>query len=328
MTNLVYSQWHRTLGYSYFAMDIDYIEIRNDLPIALIEVSTCTSSIPTCEGPHGVFNRFLKETGGFQFEVSWWVAKWLEIPAYVVCMDNNKNRIHILSLNNGNSCSMSTKDYYQFIALLEDLSLWKTDCQLNSPQLSLEDLVRKLALKYPGIKRYPYFKDRAKWQRSYEKRLREVSEREIRRRRQSNDPPPIFPVKKETTGERPDEYDKLRSAIPGDFFNLQWVEWRKDERTETIGRPAAILKTVGIKKEDWTDSLIVEKFNSFVASKEHIWWSECARRMAVRFYLVYFETINNGSSMGNKFVVFTKHKGDYVSKTFSTSEYRKWIASL
>jgi hypothetical protein len=86
-----------------------------ETPVAVIEASECTSSYPTAGGTGGVFNRFLRETGGFQFDVAWWVGKWLGVPSFVVCIGDPDNKVHILSLANAYEVSVTNLEYVKFI---------------------------------------------------------------------------------------------------------------------------------------------------------------------------------------------------------------------
>ena len=109
-------------------------------------------------GTAGVFNRFLRETGGFQFEVAYWVARWLNVPAYVVCLDPQSDDpyydIHILSLQNGKSVNTTRQGYTDFIQGLPNNTGLFTGEVLEMP-----DLLQKLRECYPGISVYPYFQN-------------------------------------------------------------------------------------------------------------------------------------------------------------------------
>ena len=143
---ITYNNWHRTLGYSYFAMDIDFIEIRNDKPVAAIETSLCTTAL---NNPKAVFNRFLKETNGFQFEVLYWCSKWLDIPAFIVCDDeignfkSNSPVFNILSLNTGESIKLRKKEYIEFLNRLPNYSHY-----FKGEKLDLPELLEKLKNNY------------------------------------------------------------------------------------------------------------------------------------------------------------------------------------
>lgn len=308
-------------------MDVDFIEIRNGLPVAVIEVSLCTPSFSNCKGQQGVFNRFLQETGGFQFELSWWVARWLDIPAFVVCVGDPDMHIHILSLRNGQTLSMSIQDYSRFICSVGSNS-HRAEQYLLENALGLDDLVQLLKRDFPGMGRYPYFSRHKEWTHDYQIRLHEVRNRLPRQRPKSTIEPPNFPVKTETTGERPSDYMKMRSRLSGDHFNMQWVEWRKDPHTPAIGRPVAIMKTLSIEDNRWTDNHIATALTSFAKSAECGWWHECASRMAIRFYFVVYETKERGTIIGNKFKAYTFHDGEFKSKEFTEAEYRRWLCSL
>lgn len=326
MTDLEYSMWHRSLGYSYFAMDVDFVEIRNDVPVAIIEASLCTPSFATCDGPSGVFNRFLRETKGFQLELAWWVAKWLEVPAYVVCMGESDQLIHVLSLVNGEQTEMSKKDYLSFI---EDISLKinSTEKFLNWNPLNLRDLLDKLISIYPGIRNYPYFNDKTKWMKDYEQRINEIKDR-IPRKPSVAVTPARYPVKGETTGERPKDYERLRNQSAQNFLNIPWVEWRKDFQGQMIGRPAAILKTIPLDASIFSIEEATTIFMNFCKGQEAKWLIGSAKRLLVPFYFVIFE-LSPTNAIGNKFLVWNvTDQQNYQPNNLIESDYAKWICSL
>lgn len=241
---LEYSKWHRTLGYSYFAMDIDYIEIRNNQPVAVIETSICTSSYPNCDGKNGVIDRFLQETGGFQFEVAYWVAKWLNVDAFIVCIDPNdeKYSFEILNLKNGEFNKLSKSEYMLFLNQLPSINNF-----FSSKELELPRLLEKLHIKYPGIDKYPYFSSKSEWNKNFTLRVDEIQNRIPWQRPKVTQRKTNYPVKGETTGERPENYSSFRDNLSLPYFNLEWVEWRKDNPSQKIGRPSAVIKTIPIK---------------------------------------------------------------------------------
>jgi len=321
MIDLSYSMWHRTLGYSYFAMDVDYVEIRNNQPVAVIEASLCTPRYPNCDGPAGVFNRFLRETRGFQFEVAYWTAQWLNVPAYVICLDPNKNNpfenIHILSLKNGSSINTNLQGYYDFIKGLPYPSDFFT-----SEELKLPYLIEKLRERYPGMGFYPYFRNKQAWLNDYRLRRHQILERHIRERPQSNQSPDL-PVKGETTQDRPVAYEKLRSQLNLPYVNINWVEWRKESKEQLIGRPAAIIKTNLLTNptnfKDEAESL----YNVFINSEEAGWWTIIAEKMLLKWYFVVY-TVTNGR-IGNRFYAW---RSDRRSKIMDRKEYSEFIKSL
>jgi len=328
MSDLIYSLWHRSLGYSYFAMDVDFIEIREDRPMALIEASLCTPSFPSCTGQSGVFNRFLRETSGFQLEMAWWVARWLDVPAYVVCMNDPDKKIHILSLVNGKQLVVAEKQYIDFLDKMgkPDNEVERTLCE---KPLELPYLLESFVKPFPGVKVYPYFKYREKWEMDYKQQLEAVENRKPRTLPKIVSTPSGYPVKGETTGERPMDYERLRSSSPYPFISLQWVEWRKDNPAQTIGRPAAILKTISINTDLYSFERAQEVFEDFKQSKDAIWWSVCAEKLIVPFYFVVFEALQSTNKIGDKFWVLDVTHPDSRPVCFSDKqEYANWIRGL
>lgn len=325
-SELVYSRWHRSLGYSYFAMDIDYVEIRDNKPVAIIEASLCTESFPECDSCNGVFNRFLRETGGFQFDLVYWVSRWLKIPAFLVCMkplqNNNLNgKIHILSFSSGESVCVDIDGYKNFIENLPDVSYL-----VGGEVLELPLLLDKLKNNYPGLKVYPYFKpDKLQqWQVDYEQRLSEIDGRKKRERPMVQRREELLAVKKETTGQRLRDYENIRKAIGLPYFNLKWVEWRKDDRRQTIGRPAALVKTCAVKEPVNFESNATQSFELFSLLKECIWWEVVSKSLLVNWYFVSYHTVQN-DSLGNEFIVW---RNDRIKKKFNLTEYTGWVKSL
>lgn len=329
MEELSYSLWHRSLGYSYFAMDLDYVEIRDDKPVALIEASLCTPSHPSCSGEKNVFNRFLSETGGFQFEVVYWSALWLGVNAYVVCMkkssENSKGEIEILSLANGELAKTNIAGFKEFIRNLPE-----TNSLFSQTILELPELLEKLASIFPGIRVYPYFKDREAWMVDYQIRLDEVKNR-LPRNRVPKAKPEQHPVKGETTGERPKDYEILRDEIDLPYININWVEWRKDNPKQKIGRPAAIVKSVPVVftatdyNQDLFESEAEKRFADFITSKEAIGWTNTASKMKVNWYYVAYPVLNNakGSVIGEQFIVWRADK-----HIFKKQQYTEWLTTF
>ena len=322
MSDILYSLWHRTLGYSYFAMDVDYVEIRNNMPVAVIETSLCTSSYRNCDGEAGVFNRFLRETGGFQFEVTYWVDKWLKVPAYVICFDpqadNPFNKIHMLNLQNGESLEITNQEYHDFMSRLPNHKEWFPDIVLDLPSL-----LEKLHGRYPGIDVYPYFQNKQKWLGDYQRRQQEITNR-IERVRPSNIPKPKrYPVKGETTGDRPKYYDILRNKLNFPFVNINWVEWRKDSPDQRIGRPAAIIKTENLANSSEFEARAKEMYTAFIASQESRWWSTIAEKMVLNWYYVVYVT--NSHKMGDKFHVW---RSDGASRIMNQASYVEFLMRI
>jgi hypothetical protein len=328
MADLLYSGWHRSLGYSYFAMDLDSIEVRKGTPVALIEGSLCTIAYPECGGQRGVFSRFLGETGGFQFEMVYWVAQWLNVPVFVMCMNPLQNGmvqgdINILSLSNGETMRTNLAGYIQFI---ENLSALPSP--LQAPALSLPDLLEKLHRFYEGIDRYPYFSmpKKARWLEDYKLRLQEIANRKGRRPSRKDTPKNFgnFRVKGETTGQRPEDYEIIRQRIDRPYFHLDWVEWRKDNLNQTIGRPAALIKTVVVDEPCDFEVVAEAHYRNFAASAESQWWSNVASQMLVRWYFVVYSVTPQGF-IGQRLSVW---EGDGTGHIFDQKNYAAWIMSL
>lgn len=322
MSDILYSLWHRTLGYSYFAMDVDYVEIRNDDPVAVIETSLCTPRFSNCKGEAGVFNRFLRETGGFQFEVTYWVARWLKVPAYLICLDPNDIRhldnIHVLNLNNCETVELTYKDYQKFIKGLPDQKEW-----FSAISLDLPNLLQKLSESYPGIKVYPYFRDKQRWLRDYQTRENEISNLIERLKPPIVHNPNNFSVKGETTGDRPRDYDILRNSIDLPYVNINWIEWRKDSANQKIGRPAALVKTERISVSSELNVDAIKSYAAFIASQESSWWTNIAKKMLIRWYFVVYTTENN--EIGNKFFVW---RSDGANRVMNERDYKKFLMQL
>lgn len=328
MADLLYSRWHRSLGYSYFAMDLDSIEVRNGTPVAVIEGSLCTTTYPECDGQRGVFSRFLGETGGFQFDMAYWVAQWLNVPAFAMCMNPLQNGIvqadiHTLSLSSGETMRINLAGYVQFIENLPALP-----SPLQAPPLSLPDLLEELHRSYAGIVNYPYFSrpKKASWLEDYELRLQEIANREGRHPSRRDTPKNLgnFRVKGETTGQRPEDYEIIRERIDRPYFHLDWVEWRKDDLSQTIGRPAALIKTVVVKEPCDFEVVAEAHYRNFSASAESLWWSNVASQMIVRWYFVVYSMTLQGF-MGQRLIVWRE---DGASHVFNQRNYASWIMSL
>ncbi|HBH7869550.1 TPA: hypothetical protein KDX50_002463 [Vibrio parahaemolyticus] len=321
MKELTYSQWHRTLGFSYFGMDLDFIEVRDNIPIAIIESSETTIKHPSAMGYNGVFSRFLTETGGFQFEVAWWTAKWLDIPALVTCYGEFEDKITVLSLQNGLVKTIPLDEYISFLTCMES----SIHCDLISATIDPFDLVallNKLKCQFPKFEKvYPYFKDKEKWSSDYRLRLDELRKKSERIRPKSQSDK-TFAVKGETTFSRDSKYDVFRRSINLDYFNLNWVEWRKDNYWDKIGRPAAFIKTIMTNEKDDFFNNARLTYMDFSNSKEHYWWKECSSRSNIPFYTsVHCDEMQ-------KFYVVKIHNKEYKAKFFCRNSYKQFICSL
>lgn len=320
MEEIIYSYWHRKLGYSYFAMDLDFIEVRDNIPVAVIETSLCTWRHDEC---HKVFNRFLGETGGFQFEVAYWCAKWLNVPAFIVCDDNIGNfksgspLFNILSLNTGELKRLSKAEYQIFLNELPEYKKF-----FSGKELTLHELLEKFGKDFVSMNKYPYFnkKNREKWQEDYELRCKEIDEGIQAKHLKKVSNTQNIPIKGETTGERVKDYIKIRNTMSGDYFNLEWVEWRKEDKGQKIGRPHGLIKTIGIKAN--SDKEYVElsesAYRDFIKTKEKIWWDEVANRMKVDWYFVAYK--NNVEKF---FVYDISNNGKKYS--LSEEKYMEWM---
>jgi hypothetical protein len=83
-----YSQWRRsypnTKGIrNLYCTDIDWLEWRNGKPVALVEVSRTLGT----SRPEEVVKRFTENNYGFQAEALAFVAMKLEVPAFLVVID-------------------------------------------------------------------------------------------------------------------------------------------------------------------------------------------------------------------------------------------------
>src|SRR5699024_7074870 len=84
--------------------------------------------------------------------------------------------------------------------------------------------------------------------------------------------------------------------IGREYINLEWVEWRKDFRSQSIGRPAAIIKTVLITEKDnnsiLSDALFLnmanEEFGKFKETDEFMVWGNISKKMCVDWFFVAY----------------------------------------
>lgn len=88
-----YSNWHRNVlpeliekGRICYCTDIDWIEWRNNKPVAMIECRRAIGFLKTCDD---VIEHFLKLNHGFQFEVYARIAYMSKIKAYIVAIKDN-----------------------------------------------------------------------------------------------------------------------------------------------------------------------------------------------------------------------------------------------
>lgn len=332
MSILAYSEWHRTLGYSFFAMDIDYIEVRDNNAVAVIEASLCTNKFKECEGVNGVFNRFLRETGGFQLDMAYWVSKWLEVPSFIVCLNplnfsgksfTGEEKIQVLSLNTGEEVVFTLKEYKKFVS-----SLPNTSPYFSQHNLELPDLLEKMKLKYPGLQKYPYFKfekHRKSWNETYRLRNTEIKNQIIKKKLNEEPKSSELPVKGETTYERPATYEAVRSSIGLDYINLEWVEWRKEYKYQPIGRPAALIKTVEIEyiNEKEFERLSVQEFTTFKASVDYNTWCNLAKKMCVDWFYVAYSLNEGEINENSRFMVWKG--GEEKGHVTSLKGYTKFL---
>ncbi len=317
---LEYSLWHRTLGFGFYAMDIDSIEIRDGIPVALIEASICTSGYPSCSGKNGVFNRFLRETGGFQIELAWWVARWLEIPAFVTCIGDSSNQISVLSLTNGQMINLSENEYINFIDNIGSTQAYKT---LTVDPLQLNELLELLSVLFPGlVSAYPYFKNKEKWLLEYDTKLNGIRRRNRRNRPDDVNVPNDIRVKGETTNARPSDYLAIRSKSKQKYVNIEWVEWRKDRSSDFIGRPAALIRTSQVSSCCSLKEHSERAEDEFKSTDEYSYWVYLADKMLIPFYSVHF------SFEKNIFYVFKYDNNDTRSRIMNLEEYKHFVCSI
>lgn len=313
---LAYSRWHRSLGFSYFAMDIDTVEFRSGRPAAVVEASEVTAAYPMCDGPYGVFNRFLRETGGFQLEVAWWVAQRLGVVPYVLCVDpTTAERVVVLSLASGRVTEMSTHEFISFLVGLPDR-------EETGRTLTLPELVESLQGRYPGTRAYPYFADQESWRRDYGRRIEEIRSGYVRNRPAPGSPPP-FPVKGETTGQRPRTYDDYRRGVSSEpFITIDWVEWRRDDGAGRIGRPVAMIKTEAVSSDE--AGVAAEAHRRFFQSDDKVRWDDVAAGLGVPWYFTAY-AVDEVGRIGDRLSVL-RHDGDV--REFDRSSYGRWITTL
>jgi len=329
MAVLAYSRWHRTLGYSYFATDVDSVEVRDGQAVAIIESSECTPSYSRCNGTDGVFNRFLRETGGFQLDVAWWVGKWFGVSTFVVCGGDPDGRVHVLSLANGREASVTQQEYVKFI---DDLGC-KTNAlekTLTATTRPLEDVLEFLRLSYPDVARHPYFKNNTQWKKDVALRLLQIQNKVARTPPSTPPTAPSYPVKGETTGGRPESYWALRNKSKQPYLNIEWVEWRKESTQQKVGRPAALIKTVPMESAALNDEAAVGMFDRFSAGDELKWWLTCANTLLVPAYLVIYEWQPATDLIGDCFFVFDMAGVDSAKQPQKMNQqgYRSFVCSL
>lgn len=341
---LTYSGWHRTLGYSYFAMDLDYIEIRNNLPVAVIEVSLCTRAHPNCHGQNGVFDRFLGETGGFQFDVAYWTAKWLGVNAYVVCPEINQNEqivsFYVLSLMDGLHQIMTVQEYQVFLQNLPNDQTLNGRPLFSATKPNVSNALNILGQTYPGlVNNHPYFNNQyqQRWINDANQRENEIHNGIRRTRSKQIQNAPAYPVKKETTGERLPVYENFRNQINLPYLNLEWVEWRKDNnaRGQKLGRPAALIKTqlfIGSLNVQAFEPQANNYFQNFQQTQDYTNWVNISTAMNVDwFYVVYQVSNQNGH---NSIPIFGEHfkiymnGGKHISNVMNLQNYSDFIKRL
>ncbi len=87
--DLKYSRWHRTLPENCLAMDIDWVEWRDDKPKALIEVSKINpETVGPSEDPYKKTLYYVLRRTYFQRKCLLYIANKLNIPAFIVVYDD------------------------------------------------------------------------------------------------------------------------------------------------------------------------------------------------------------------------------------------------
>jgi len=334
---LIYSQWHRTLGSSFFAMDLDWIEVRNHTPVALIETSELTPRHPT---PTAVLSRFLAETQGFQFEVLFWVSQWLQIPAFVVCPHDRSphpKALTVLWLNGGQQHTFSADRYRQFLAALPQCAPFFPAAPhptATLPSLPIPTLLHQLrTLSHDHFRIYPYFRHTTQWLQDYQLRQRQI------RHHTRWAPParlprvlPFHPVKTETTYHRSAAYAQFRRTLaPWPAFTVDWLEWRKESPHHLIGRPAACLRTQWLSPTPTTPlaHAAATAWTTFLHSPEAPWWDTLAQRLAIDWYFVGYTTVPSPQGppvLGPR--VYLWKNGEPLSHLLSLSQYRAFLQYL
>lgn len=112
-----YSEWHRTLGAAFSAVDIDYVEYRKDRGIvALIDV---TGNMVD-EGHIVNSKKFIWRRTDVQRRVLSTISKALNVPAYFVLHTEDLSVFHVHDLGGDltNFKKMSKQEYETFIKSL------------------------------------------------------------------------------------------------------------------------------------------------------------------------------------------------------------------
>lgn len=104
-----YDYWHRTFGYEYFCVDLDFVECRRDRGIvALIDVTGNMN-----DEPHLInCKRFIWKRTELQRKVLLDISEALKVPAYFVLHTKDLSIFHVHTLPNLEDFKKMDKDSY------------------------------------------------------------------------------------------------------------------------------------------------------------------------------------------------------------------------
>lgn len=329
--DLRYSQWHRLLGYSFFATDIDFVEFRDKAPVGLIETSTPT---PRYSTPEDVLRRFLCEMRGFQFDVAWRVAHRLGVTPYAVVYSNVKApwlppmmQFTALKLSTFETRQFATEDFTDFLVRLPDDSEF-----FQKKPMELAEVVDLAKKRYPAFgKTYPRYESGSSetiWLRN----LSDIETREAKGipRPQATGMPPIRPVKGETTGQRDKTYINWRASLPGAWINIDWVEWRKERIADKLGEPVAIVKTCLLERgaRELTPTDYDAALKRFIdsESRQVELWKLVSSRLRVPAFVVVHDSDILWKPDETRLLVYSLD--DQSAVLLSESAYAQWITNL
>ena len=118
---LGYSNWHRTLDKSLYALDVDFIEWRrrngNIVPVALIEITRVDNNVFV--GKTYLDNIVKRYDDGIQGLCSLKVSRALGIKAYIVLFRENLNEFWLYNLSEKRGWTkLSQREYVGFLKSL------------------------------------------------------------------------------------------------------------------------------------------------------------------------------------------------------------------
>ncbi len=115
--NSKYSEWHRSLGPEYLAIDIDFVEYRRNKGIVGVLAVT-----GRCKDEGHIINskKYIWERTEIERKIMKEISNKLNVPAYYVIHDDSLSIFHVHNLNKNLSEfeAMNTNQYSNFIKTL------------------------------------------------------------------------------------------------------------------------------------------------------------------------------------------------------------------